>query len=322
LQQVGREEFIASAEPVDPRKLPAHLSTPARKARVAARHTWILHRPRVLRGIALAIVVVGLALAWEGREEVALGVQQAGDALQGRLADAGFAIKAISISGQALTSDADIFKALAIAPRTSTFAFDADAARARIAELPAISSVTVRKVYPGHVDVIVTEKHPVARWRVDGVTFLIDAQGEQIAVDSGAYAELPLIVGDGAADDALAMVRAIDRYPALKSGLATFSRIADRRWDLIYYTGLRVQLPEQGVGVALAALETYQDQYQLLDRDVTKIDMRVAGFVSLKPGEVMAKYLTDLAKRNKKQLGGAKHAVDPAYETPAEKHGD
>jgi cell division protein FtsQ len=289
---------------------------------VVARHTWILHRPRVLRGIALAIVVVGLALAWEGREEVALGVREASDAIQGRLADAGFSIRAISISGQALTSDADIFKALAIAPRTSTFAFDADAARARIAELPAIAGVTVRKIYPGNVDVVVTEKHPVARWRVDGVTFLIDAEGEQIAVDSGSYGELPLIVGDGAADDALAMIRALDRYPALKSGLAAFSRIADRRWDLIYYTGLRIQLPEQGVGVALAALDTYQKQYQLLDRDVVKIDLRVAGFVSHKPGEVMAKYLVDLGKGNKKKLKGAQQAVDPAYETSAEKHGD
>jgi cell division protein FtsQ len=55
------------------------------------------------------------------------------------------------------------------------------------------------------------------------------------------------------------------------------SRIADRRWDLIYRNGMRVQLPEMGVAQAFAALDDYQKQYALLDRDLSLIDLRVSG---------------------------------------------
>src|SRR5690606_32343352 len=118
-----------------------------------------------------------------------------------------------------------VFDALAIQLETSTMSFDVDAARKRIAELPAVETVLVRKTYPGKVDVIITEKLPVARWRVDGITFLIDRAGDQIGEDRGAYGDLPLVIGDGAADDALAMIRAIDTVPQLKDGLVAISRI-------------------------------------------------------------------------------------------------
>lgn len=322
LQQVGAEAILRTAEPVDPRRLPAILTQPARRLAVVARHAWILNRRRVLQGIGVAVLLAGVFVAYEVRKEIILGVEQAGSAIEARFAQAGFSIRAINISGQVLTSEADILKALAVEPGISSLSYDADAARQRVAELPAVESVSVRKVYPGRLEVAITEKPPVARWRIDGVTFLIDAAGEQIGVDRGAYADLPLVVGDGAGDDALVMIRALERYEALTGSLAAISRIGDRRWDLIYYTGLRVQLPEVGVARALADLATYQQRYQLLDRDVEIIDLRVPGFVALKPGELAKKQLAEAAKQKKKKKPAATHVVDPAYETPAEQHGD
>src|SRR5690606_4360106 len=151
------------------------------------------------------------------------------DLAQGKAAAAGLAIGEISITGQTLTSEQAIFDALGIQPYTSTVAFDVEAARQRIAELPAVDTVSVRKSFPGDVTVVVTEKVPVARWRVDGITFVIDSMGEQIGEDRGAYGELPLVVGDGANDDAMVMIRALDQFPSLKDGLWGLSRIADRR---------------------------------------------------------------------------------------------
>jgi cell division protein FtsQ len=111
------------------------------------------------------------------------------------------------------------------------------------------------------------------------------------------------------------MIRTLDRYPALTRDLAALSRIGDRRWDLIFYTGLRVQLPENGVAQALAQLDMYQSTDQLLDRDVTIIDLRVPGMVSLKLGELAVKAREDAKKtKKKKPVGG-----DADYETPAER---
>ena len=164
------------------------------------------------------------------------------------------------------------------------------AAGAAIATSPASTAPFLqlsglRKTYPGDVTVLVTEKQPVARWAVDGVTFLIDGKGEQIGEARGGYADLPLVIGDGAADDALVMIRALNGFPLLQEGLVALSRIADRRWDLIYDTGLRVQLPEQGVAQAMTRLVTYQNDYQLLDRDVTIIDLRIDSVVAVRPNK-------------------------------------
>ena len=71
----------------------------------------------------------------------------------------------------------------------------------------------MRKTYPGDVIVTITEKTP---WRA-GASMASPlwsmAAGEQIGEDRGAYGELPLVVGDGANDDAMVMIRALDQYP-------------------------------------------------------------------------------------------------------------
>ncbi|NMA97433.1 MAG: cell division protein FtsQ, partial [Phyllobacteriaceae bacterium] len=113
----------------------------------------------------------------------------------------------------------------------------------------------------------------------------IDGNGNQIGEDRGAYGDLPLVIGDGAADDALVMIRVLGRVPELKEGLIALSRIADRRWDMLYDTGLRIQLPEQGVAQALDRLVSYQKEYQLLDRDVSVIDLRIETVVAVRPNK-------------------------------------
>ncbi len=282
MQQVGRASFLANAELVDPRRLPA-LRRPGRRAMVGLGHAWVLHGARLVPiGIILAVLVVlGALLAL--REPIVNITLTMAELIEGEIADAGLAIGRIEISGQSLASETDILIALGLEPGISTLGFDVAAAHDRVAALPAVASVSIRKSYPSDLVVSVTEHVPVARWRVDGVTFLVDAAGEQIGTDRGAYSDLPLVIGDGAADDAQVMIRALDNYPTLREDLVALSRIADRRWDMIFSTGLRVQLPETGVAQALRRLVTYQRDYQLLDRDVSVIDLRVPQLVALRP---------------------------------------
>ena len=283
MQQVKSEAFLAGARMVNPRALPVPVRSPRRKLLGNVGRTWVLHSKSITRGVAIAALIAASTAVYQLREPIAFGAGILAEMAQGRFADVGFAIDKMSFTGQTLTSDQAIFDALGIEPHTSSVSFDVEAARQRIAELPAVETVSVRKAYPDRVFVDITEKVPVARWRVDGITFVIDGAGEQIGEDRGAYGELPLVVGDGANDDALAMIRALDQHEPLRKGLLAISRIADRRWDLIYDTGLRVQLPELGVARALTHLENYQASYQLLDRDLTVIDLRVANLVAVRP---------------------------------------
>jgi cell division protein FtsQ len=311
LQQVGAQSF-ATAQAVDPRHLPVPLSRPARRALVRINHTWVLHRQLIVRAFGAILALLVAVGAFEARDAMVQAGATAFRFVQGEFAQAGFGIEAIHISGQTLTDDKDVITLLTLGAGNSTLTFDAQKAQARLKWLAAVKSATVRKVYPNQIIVDIVEKSPVLRWRIGDTTWLVDEQGTKIGTDVASYTELPLVIGEGAGDDAVAMVRILARHPTLENELAALSRIGDRRWDLIYRNGLRIQLPEQGVAQALDRLEMYQRDYALLDRDVTEIDMRVQGFVTLKPGELAAAQVAGTNKPHK-----AKGSSE--YETPAEK---
>ncbi len=244
---------------------------------------WVLHRGFVLKVLVLVALVGAGLVAYVLRDEIGEGATIVGHLVTGQVAEAGFGVAQIEITGQALTREADVMRALGIENFTNTLAYDAEAARVRIEEIPSVETATIRKVYPDSITVTITEKVPVARWRIDGLTMLIDAKGEPIAPARFENGDLTLVIGEGAGDDALAMIRLMERYPDLVADLAALSRIADRRWDLIYYSGLRVQLPEQGVVTALGKLDRYNREDQLLARDVDLIDMRIPQYVAVRP---------------------------------------
>lgn len=282
MQQVGAQAF-ADAQPIDPRQLLVPTRTVRHRALVRIGHVWVLHRRIVVRAVAGLVVLALAVVAYQARDGLGAAATAAANLVKGEFAAVGFGITEIEVSGQKLTRDRDIAILLALSSGASTLTFDAQKAQARLKWLRAVETASVRKVYPNRVVVDIVEKDPVLRWRIGDAIYLVDAEGAAIAKDPGTFLDLPLVVGDGAADDALIMINSLNRHEALKVDLAALSRIGDRRWDLIYYTGLRVQLPEQGVAQALARLETYQRDYALLDRDVTLIDMRVPGLIALKP---------------------------------------
>jgi cell division protein FtsQ len=283
LQQVGAKGF-AIARPADPHHYPLVTSALRRRALAVFGHAWVLHRRVFVQAAGAFMALLLIVGLYQARDLVVAGVHSVVRVVQGEFVAAGFGINRIQISGQALTRDRDIVSLLTLAAGSSTLDFDVERARALLGWLRAVDSVTVRKVYPNSIIVDIVEKVPLARWRIGHTTHLIDGHGASIGIDTGLYSELPLVVGHGAANDALVTLRLLERHPELKTDLAALSRIGDRRWDLIYYSGLRVQLPEVGVAQALSQLEMYQNDYALLDRDVTLIDLRVPGVVALKPG--------------------------------------
>jgi cell division protein FtsQ len=316
LQQVAANSY-ATAQIVDPRQLPVPVPDFSRKALISLGHVWVLHRAIVIRVVAAAMVLFVAVGLYQARDVLVAAGEKIGQMVQGEFAAAGFGIEQIQISGQNLTTDAHIYTMMALTTGASTLTFDVQKAAARLHWLAAVESATVRRVFPDKIVVEIVEKKPLIRWRMGDAVYLVDAKGEPIAKDDGSYTELPLVVGDGAPDDALIMVNSLARHDILKKDLAALSRIGDRRWDLIYYTGLRVQLPEQGVAQALDQLEMYQRDYALLDRDVTLIDLRVPGMMSVKPGELAKEQFADAAKAGKKKKKAP--VGDADYETPAER---
>lgn len=191
-------------------------------------------------------------------------------------ARSGFAVNDVRISGHRETSEIDILGRLELDGWTSLVGFDADTARTRIAAMPWVRSASVRKIYPDAIAIEIVEKQPFAIWQRGSDLTLIERDGAEIApYRSDRYAQLPLVVGTGAAERAQAIVRKLAAHPALAGRVRGFVRVADRRWDLRLANGVTVKLPENEEDRAIAELAALERTHGLLERDIAAVDMRL-----------------------------------------------
>ena len=248
-----------------------------------SRNLWVLHKQLAVRLIALLLVASIGAAGIANRAHIANYVQDFSGRVSALFAQAGLSVAELSLSGYALTNEELLFGAVGLEPNLSLVNFDAEAARVRLEALPSIESATIRKVYPNSLIVELVEKQPVAIWTVDGVNFAIDGAGKRIAPVETAIEGLPLFVGDGAADDVPKMIELFKQFPTLNEGLLASSRIGDRRWDLIYDSGLRIMLPEIGADAALSQVVAMDNEYQLFERDIAILDMRLKDYIAVRP---------------------------------------
>ena len=188
----------------------------------------------------------------------------------------GFAIERVEVVGNAETSDIDVLGQLNLDGSTSLMGLNVERAREEISQLPWVESAEVRKIYPGTVLVSLEERKAHAIWQNDDALSLIDADGKEIVpYRSGRYAQLPLVVGDGAETRVKDFITDVSAFPALASKVRAYVRVADRRWDLLLENGVRVMLPEFEPQKALAQVEQLDRDQHLLSRDIVSVDMRL-----------------------------------------------
>ena len=189
---------------------------------------------------------------------------------------AGFAIEDVRVSGNAQTSEIDILQQLGLDGTTSLVALDIEEARRLIGELPWVETVTVRKIYPGTIEVVLKEREAFGIWQHGSDLSLIERSGSVIApLRDNKFASLPLFVGRDAETAAAAFYDEFSRWPEFRSRVKAFVRVAGRRWDLRLNNGVVVKLPEKDVARAMSVLAGMQDTHQLLERDIAAVDLRL-----------------------------------------------
>jgi cell division protein FtsQ len=235
-----------------------------------------------------ATVASALLLASAGLYGMMLGGHGSAVA-QAISARSGFAVEDIRIEGNRQTSEIDIFEKIGLDGWTALIGFDVAQARARIAQLPWVEEVAVRKVYPSTLEVELVERQPFAVWQHGRRLAVIDAEGKVIAPTSGRrHASLPLVIGMGAHKSGIGFLERMREHGALAARTVGYIRVADRRWDLRLDNGITIRLPEEGFEKALRDVAELDRRYGLLSRDVEIVDMRFADRVVLR--------LTDEAK--------------------------
>ncbi len=165
---------------------------------------------------------------------------------------------------------------LALPLPMSSFDIDLDAARARIEALDAVQKADLRVRSGGILQVVITERVPVAVWRTEDGLTLVDESGHRVAglLSRADRADLPLIAGEGAdvaTPEALQLIAAAGPLTPRLRGLV---RVGDRRWDLVLDRDQRVLLPETNPVQALERLLALDQAQDLMNRDILTVDLR------------------------------------------------
>ncbi len=189
-----------------------------------------------------------------------------------------FMVTLASVEGCSIELAEAVRDRLALRLPQSSFDLDLEAARLRIEDLDAVKTADLRVRSGGILEVIVTEREPVAIWRTDDGLTLVDDTGHRVAslLARSDRPDLPLIAGlgaDAATPEALEVLAAAGPLIPRLRGLV---RVGDRRWDLVLDRGQTILLPDADPVRALERLIALDQAEDILNRDLTAVDLRVS----------------------------------------------
>jgi len=217
----------------------------------------------------------------------------------------GMRIAAVSLSGQRQVSREEIFAAAGVTESSSLLFLDVADARARLEAIPWIAEATVRKLYPDRLQITVTEREPFALWQQQGKVKVIAADGTVLSEKvEPRLASLSFVVGNGAAARARDFLAVLDKYPSIRDSVRASIYVAERRWNLKLKNGVDVRLPETNLEGALATLARLDREKNLLSRDITAVDLRLADRLTVRLSDAVAQAREEAIKKNTKKKGG------------------
>ncbi|MFC3053038.1 cell division protein FtsQ/DivIB [Kordiimonas pumila] len=201
---------------------------------------------------------------------------------------AGFVLSKLSISGAHRTTSKEILAVLDIDDGMPLLSIDLSEIQQRIETLPWVKHATIARIFPGDLTVEIEERKPFALWQYQGAIYLIDSDGVVITGQGlSEFSKLLRIVGETAPQVVAPLLSMLSSEPEIMAYIRTAVRVGERRWDLIFYNGVRVKLPED-IAVKYNSTEAWhkfaelERTQKLLEREVSVIDMRIPGRVAMR----------------------------------------
>ncbi|RMH45667.1 MAG: FtsQ-type POTRA domain-containing protein [Alphaproteobacteria bacterium] len=249
-------------------------------SRLRYRLTRLWLSPWARRGLTVvlpAALLIALAAGQLRRPEIRAAIAAAAADLRATIeARPEFRLTRLEVVGGSAALRAEVTEAAGVGLPVSSLAIDIDAIRRRVAALGAVADARVSVSAGGTLTISVTERVPVAILRRGGALGLIDAEGHLIArlAARAARPDLPLLAGAGAEAAVAEALELVARAGPVAGRLRGLVRVGERRWDLVLDRGQRIMLPERGAAEALDRVMALQRSQGVLDRDVTRVDLR------------------------------------------------
>lgn len=196
----------------------------------------------------------------------------------------GYAAQEIRIVGLEWQSPEAVMAAIGIKRGSPLVGFEAARARRLLENLDWVKSAHVQRLFPNQLEIRIAERQPFATWQREGRSYVIDETGVALTtVRPRDVAHLPLVTGEGAEKTARELVNKLEGHPELSSKLKAAARVGDRRWNLYFAGPVKVLMPEAGMEEALHLLSALDRQHNVLDRNVSVIDLRLQDSVLISP---------------------------------------
>src|SRR5712691_6255128 len=273
---------------------------------IAFLERYLPHRAGVVATILMLLGSVGLGVVKGGHLDAF--TQALSDTRNAIANSAGFRITSVAINGRKQLSQDEVLAIGGVNGRSSLLFLDAATVRDKLKANPWIADATILKLYPGRLQIDISERSAFALWQQDGRLSVIADDGVVLEpYVSRRFVALPLVVGKGADVRARDFLVLLDRYPQVRVVTKAAVLVGERRWNLRLKDGLDIRLPENDVGNALATLSKLDREERLFSRDIVAVDMRLPDRFTVQLSEDAAKAREELFKdkKPKKKAGDA-----------------
>lgn len=238
-------------------------------------------RPAVIALASLVLLAGGAAARHSGG--FAALAEAGGKAVLAWSGSAGIAVGNVFVEGREKTPVNQVLAALEVRRGMPLFAFSPARARERLLDLGWVKDARVERRLPDTIFIDLVERRPAAIWQHKGAFALVDETGAVIGgEDIGQYRDLRVIVGADAPENFADLFVMLESQPELKERVVAAVRVGSRRWNVTLDNDMTVLLPEIGIAEAWATLAGAAAEGALLERDVTRIDLRMPDRVTVR----------------------------------------
>jgi len=287
--------------PSSSRARSASVRTPAAPRRAAGQKAKTPARSRKSQGVGLGpklalgvggLVILGGALAGvvlarHDHSHAVMPVNPApahASAVARLFAPLGFKLERVEVQGAPDMAKADILRAAGLQKDAPILDIRLDDLRQRVEDTGWVQDARIVRLLPDTVVIAVTPRTPSAVWQHEGVLKVVDTEGRLIGgADPARFPALPLVVGEGAAEEARNILPLLRQRPALMTRVDALVRVDGRRWDLRLKDGSLIQLPAIGSDSALIQLDQLDQKQRLLSLGFERIDLRDPDEVVVRP---------------------------------------
>lgn len=237
-------------------------------------------------GVLALLLMAGAITLFTGGRAQALG-SAVGQAIDGRLGAAGLRLAKVHINGASPEATPAIKAALGLYKDQPLALMDLNAVKDRVETVGWVKEARVVRLLPDTLVVAVTEHERLAVWQHNGQAVVIDSGGRVIPeADARRFPELPLVVGEGAAEASGAVLSQVRARPRLMARLEALVRVDNRRWDLRLKDGSLIQLPATQEDSALIQLDQLDQRSRILELGFARIDLRDPEMIAVRPRDV------------------------------------